>query len=75
MSGYDDSGFTLSRLLKWLVIGLIAIIALRLGFVALGMLLQFGLYALVKVGPILLIGWLVLKVLRYMTRDRSAAPM
>ena len=73
MNGYDDGGFSLRKVVKWLVIGLVAVVALRLALVAAGMILQFGLFALVRIGPILLVGWLVLKLLRYLTRDPNTA--
>jgi hypothetical protein len=71
MSTYGESDGLVKRILTWLVIGILGIVALRLALVLLGIVFKFGSFAIFTLGPILLVGWLVLKALRYFTRDRS----
>jgi hypothetical protein len=68
MSDYGD-GWSVEKIVKWLLIGIAAIVALRLGVFLLALLLRVGFVALLKIGPILLVGWLVLRLLRHFSRD------
>jgi hypothetical protein len=64
-----ESGF--GTAVKWVIIGLVALFALRIGLFALGFVTRFALSALFTLGPILLVGWLVLKLLRHFARDTT----
>jgi len=56
----------LGRLLTWFLVALLAIAALKLALWAVGVALGIGTWLLFSVGPILLVGWLVLKALRWL---------
>lgn len=69
----------LSRIVTWTVIGIVAVLAIRLAVRLLGFLMGvvgmvFGLAAflLFTVGPLLVLGWLALKAYRAFTRDPAA---
>jgi hypothetical protein len=68
MSGYGKRS-SLGTAVTWLLAGLVAILALKVAWVLAGAaigLLFFGIFTL---GPIVLVGWLVLKALRHFARD------
>jgi hypothetical protein len=69
MNGNGNGAGTLRMLLKWLLVGLVAIVALRLILKLAGVIVGFALWAIFALGPILLVGWLVLKALRHFSRD------
>jgi hypothetical protein len=60
----DGSTDGLSRVLTWVIIGVVALIAVRIAM------LLFGLAAVVlwRFGPILLVGWLIVMAVRYLSR-------
>ncbi|MQA90549.1 MAG: hypothetical protein GEU90_09980 [Gemmatimonas sp.] len=68
MSGYEKDGGLPGKLLTWLVVGVLAVVALKVGLVVGGFVLRLGFSALFTLGPIVLLGWVVWKVVRYMTR-------
>lgn len=55
-------------LLSWFFVALLAIAALKLGFWVFGAALGLGAWLLFTVGPILFIGWLIVKIFRFMSR-------
>lgn len=73
MTTYRNGGTLLGTLATWLVIGILALVALKVVAAVLGMVFGVGLFALFTVGPILLVGWLVLKILRWFSRGRAPA--
>jgi hypothetical protein len=75
MSTYSNGGSFMGAIMKWMVIGILAIVAIKVGLAIAGFVIGFGFFALFTVGPILLIGWLVLKALRYFTRDSGHAAL
>ena len=71
MGSYDGERSLLSTLISWFLVALLAIAALKLAFWVFGAALGFGAWMLFTVGPILLIGWLVIKLVRWMGRPRT----
>ncbi|MEX2584365.1 MAG: hypothetical protein WD766_13940 [Gemmatimonadota bacterium] len=71
MSTYGNGSGMLGRIGTWFVIGVVAIVALKVGLVVAAFTIRLGFVALFTLGPILLIGWLVIKALRYLTRERG----
>jgi hypothetical protein len=67
MSTYESTGSLVARLLTYFVVALIAIAALKLAFWVFGAALGFGMMLLFTIGPILLVGWIVMKVFRFFT--------
>lgn len=61
----------LGTLVSWFFVALLAIAALKLAFWVFGAALGIGAWLLFTVGPILLIGWLVVKLVRYLGRPRG----
>lgn len=59
----------LARIFTWLIAGLLVILALRLVFFLLGHVLGFGMFLLVTVVPILVVGWLALKLWNAFSRS------
>ncbi|HUE97377.1 MAG TPA: hypothetical protein VMN39_12005 [Longimicrobiaceae bacterium] len=74
MSDYTNGGSTVGTVLKWIIIGILAIVVIKVGLTITGLVIGFGFFALFTVGPILLIGWLVLKVLRSFS-NRTDSPV
>lgn len=64
-----SNSLLLRRLLTWLAVALLAVAALRLAFFLLGVAWQLGVFLLFTVVPVLLVGWLAVKVFRFFTRD------
>ncbi|MDX1674690.1 MAG: hypothetical protein R3314_07850 [Longimicrobiales bacterium] len=67
MAEHDTS--LLKQILTWSVVGIVAVLALKLVFRLMGM--AFGLvsFLLFTVGPILLIGWLAVKAWNAFTKQ------
>jgi hypothetical protein len=59
----------IGTLLSWLVIAVLAVVALKVGLALAGMAIGLVFFLLFTVGPIVLVGWLVVKLLRIFTRD------
>lgn len=64
--GSGRDGF--SRLLTWVIIGVVALVALRVGLMLLGL----ATFVLFKLGPILLVGWVIVMGVRYLSRKPPA---
>lgn len=61
MTGEDGSS-TLSKLITWFVIAVVALIAIRVAFMAVGI----GLFLLFRVGPLVLLGYLLWRAWRWL---------
>ena len=70
MSTYDGEKSWLGKLVTWFFIALLVLAALKLGFWVFGAALGIGAWLFFTIGPILLIGWLVVKLFRFLTRPR-----
>jgi hypothetical protein len=68
MSTYDGEKSLLSKVVTWVFVALLAIAALKLAFWVFGAALGIGAWLLFTVGPILLVGWLAVKLYRFFTR-------
>lgn len=67
MSSYRErSG--LSRVLSWVLVAIVAIAVLKLAFWVVGVAFGLGGFLLFTVGPLVLIGWVVVKVVRALSR-------
>jgi hypothetical protein len=71
MGGNGNCRIDLGTIGTWLVIGVVAVFAFKIGLLLFGIVSRVALFALFTIGPILLVGWLVLKALRYFTRDTA----
>lgn len=71
MGCHDGERSLLGTLVSWLFVALLAIAALKLAFWVFGAALGLGTWLLFTLGPILLVGWLVVKLVRYLGRPRS----
>ena len=71
MGTYYGEKTMLGQLITWFFIALLAIAALKLAFWVFGAALGLGMMLIFKLGPILLVGWLVIKIFRFMSRPRS----
>ena len=66
MTTYTNERSPIGRLVTWFFVALLAIAALKLAFWLLGMVFGIGTWLLFTVGPILLVGWVVLKAIRWL---------
>lgn len=66
--GWDD-GSPVKTVLKWALAVIVAVAVLRLALWALGVAWSLGTFLLFTVGPIVLVGWLALKLIGYFGRD------
>lgn len=64
-----NDGSLLGKLITYFFVALLAIAALKLAFWMVGAAVGLGMYLIFTVGPILLVGWLVVKLVRALTRD------
>lgn len=71
MSTNGTGGTLLGKLVTWLLVALVAIAALKLAFWVVGALVGLGTWILFTLGPILLVGWVVLKIVRALRRDKA----
>lgn len=67
MAEHDKTLF--KRVLTWTVVGILAILALKLIFSLLGMALGLIGFLLFTVGPVLLLGWLAVKAWNAFTKE------
>lgn len=70
MSTYGEKSL-LGKLVTWFFIALFAIAALKLAFWVFGAALGIGAWLFFTVGPILLVGWLVMKLFRCGSRNNG----
>lgn len=71
MATNDGERSLLGTLISWFLIALLAIAALKLAFWVFGAALGIGAWLIFTVGPILLVGWLVVKLVRWLGRPRE----
>lgn len=69
----DGERSLLGTLISWFFVALLAIAALKLAFWVFGAALGIGTWLLFTVGPILLVGWLVVKLVRHFSRPRYSS--
>ena len=67
----DGERSLLGTLISWFFVALLAIAALKLAFWVFGAALGIGTWLLFTVGPILLVGWLIVKIFRALSRPRD----
>lgn len=68
MTMHEDCRSPLGTLLSWFLVALLAIAALKMALWVFGAALGIGTWVLFTVGPILLVGWLAVKLFRFFTR-------
>ncbi|HET7276343.1 MAG TPA: hypothetical protein VFI91_14330 [Longimicrobiaceae bacterium] len=66
MNTYDNGKSLAGKLLTWFFVALLAIAVLKLAFWVFGAALGIGTFLLFTVGPILLVGWMLMKVVRFL---------
>lgn len=71
MSTNEGDRSLLGTIISWFFVALLAIAALKLAFWVFGAALGIGTWLLFTVGPILLVGWLVVKLVRFLSRPRE----
>ena len=69
MDTYTNESGMVGKIATWFLIGVLAVVALKVGLAIAGVVIGIGFVALFTVGPILLIGWAIVKALRYLTRE------
>lgn len=70
MSTYNGERSLLGKMITWFFVALLTIAALKLAFWVVGAAIGIGTWVLFTIGPILLVGWLVIKVVRWMGEPR-----
>lgn len=68
MSTYGSDGSLAGKVLTWFFVALLVIAALKLAFWVVGAAVGIGFWLIFTVGPILLVGWLAVKLFRALTR-------
>ena len=68
MGTYNGEKTMLGQLVTWAFVALLVIAAIKLSFWVFGAALGLGMMLIFKLGPILLMGWLVMKLIRYFSR-------
>jgi hypothetical protein len=63
------ASYTLETIFKWAVVIILAIVALKAVFTVLGIAFFIGGFLLFKILPLVLLGWAVLKVVQWLTRN------
>lgn len=71
MATNDGERSLLGTIVSWFFVALLAIAALKLAFWVFGAALGVGAWLLFTVGPILLVGWLIVKLVRFLSRPRE----
>lgn len=66
-----DNGSPLKTALTWAAAIVVAIVALRLLLWAIGVAWSIGAFLLFTIVPIVLVGWLTLKLIGYFRRDAA----
>jgi hypothetical protein len=70
MSTYGGGESLLGRLITYTVIALVGIVVLKMAFWVFGAALGLGAFILFTVGPILLVGWVIVKIWGMLTGPR-----
>jgi hypothetical protein len=63
---------TLETILKWTVVVILAVVALKVVFAILGLAFVLGGFLLFRVLPLVLLGWVVLKAIQWLGRNGEA---
>jgi hypothetical protein len=63
---------TLETILTWTVVVILAVVALKMVFAILGIAFVLGGFLLFRVLPLVLLGWVVLKVIQWLGRNGEA---
>lgn len=74
MGTYDDNNSLLGTLITWFFVAVLAIALIKLSFWVFGVVLGIGTFLFFTVGPILLVGWLIIKMIRYFQRKDPYEP-
>jgi hypothetical protein len=69
MSTSEGGSSLFGKLLTWVVVAAIAIVVIKLAFFVAGFALRASLFALFTFGPIILLGWLIMTLLRRFARE------
>lgn len=71
---HDGGGGWLGTAVRWLVIGVVAIMAFKLVLAILGAVLGMGAFLLFTIAPVVLVGWVLWKAVEAFSRrpDRQA---
>ncbi|CAN5743429.1 hypothetical protein BH23GEM3_BH23GEM3_10630 [soil metagenome] len=64
----------IGRLLTWIVIAFLVIAAVKVSFAVVGVLTGVAFFFLFTVAPLVLVGWLAVKVVRYFLRGDEYDP-
>ena len=78
MGAYDGEKTLLGKLVTWFFVALLVIAALKLAFWVVGVAFGIGamiLWLLLRIAPILFVGWLAIKLYRWLTRPSSDYPV
>ena len=68
MGTYNGEKTMLGQLVTWAFVALLVLAAIKLAFWVFGAALGLGMLLIFRLGPILLVGWLVVKLIRYFRR-------
>jgi hypothetical protein len=64
-----DNNSPVATLIKWAILVVVAVIALKLVLGLLGIVLGFAAFLLFTVAPIVLVGWLIMKAWQAFTKE------
>jgi hypothetical protein len=64
-----DNNSPVATLIKWAILVVVAVVALKLVLGLLGIVLGFAAFLLFTVAPIVLVGWLIMKAWQAFTKD------
>jgi hypothetical protein len=64
-----DNNSPVATLIKWAILVVVAVVALKLVLGLLGIVLGFAAFLLFTVAPIALVGWLIMKAWQAFTKD------
>ena len=65
----EEGKSLLSRIVTWTILGVLAIVALKIALRLLGVVVGFTAFLLFTVGPLILIGWLAVKAWKAFAKD------
>ena len=78
MGTYEGERSFFGKLVTWIFVALLAIAAIKLAFWVVGVAFGIGamvLWLLFRLAPLLLVGWLAIKLFRWLTRPPSDYPV
>jgi hypothetical protein len=59
----------MSQVIKWVLLAILAIVALKVAFWALGVAIGLTFFLVFRVAPVILVGWLIFKAYELLTRE------